>query len=100
MEESAPTEPAPLEGLAFTMEDLRTALAWVARRPAVRLTVATDHRSVPEALEISPPGTKSTRWCIWRDYEGNMHLDDWTKSEFDLPYHTLPSALAFIELHL
>ncbi len=29
-----------------------------------------------------------------------MHLDDWTKSEFDLPYHTLPSALSFIEAHL
>jgi hypothetical protein len=100
MNDPAPTEPVPLEGLAFEMEDLRTALDWVAKRPGVRLSVATDHRFVPEALEIWPPGTKSPRWCMWRDYEGNMHLDDWVKSEFDLPYHTVAAALAFVELHL
>jgi hypothetical protein len=100
MDDPAPTEPVPLEGLSFELEDLQTALAWVANRPAIRLEVATDHRFVPEALEISPPGSKSPRWCIWRDYTGNLHLDDWLKSEFDLPYHTLATALAFIEAHL
>jgi hypothetical protein len=82
------------------MQDLQAALVWVANRAGVRLTVATDHRHVPEALEITPRGATSTRWCIWRDYEGNMHLDDWKRSEFDLPYHTLAAALAFIDLSL
>jgi hypothetical protein len=100
MDDPAPTEPAPLEGLSFDMEDLQTALAWVAKLPGVRLAVATDHRFVPEALEICPPGSKSPRWCIWRDYDGHMHLDDWVRSEFDLPYHTVPAALAFIESNL
>jgi hypothetical protein len=100
MDDPAPTEPVPLEGLSFDLEDLQTALAWVRNRPAIRLEVATDHRFVPEALEISPPGSKSPRWCIWRDYTGNLHLDDWLRSEFDLPYHTLVAALAFIESHL
>jgi hypothetical protein len=100
MHDPAPTEPFPLEGLAFDMDDLRTALAWVANRPRVRLSVETDHRHVPETLEICPPGTKSPRWCIWRDYEGHMHLDDWVTSEFDLPYHKLDAALAFIDLNL
>jgi hypothetical protein len=100
MDDPASTEPMPLEGLPFAMEDLRTALAWVASRPNVRLAVATDHRYVPEALEICPPGTSSPRWCIWRDYEGSIHLDDWLRSEFDLPYHTVAAALAFIETNL
>src|SRR5271157_5811075 len=100
MNDPAPTEPVPLEGLPFDMEDLRTALAWVANRPSVRLSVATDHRYVPEALEICPRGAKSPRWCIWRDYEGSIHLDDWVRSEFDLPYHTVVEALAFIESNL
>jgi hypothetical protein len=100
MHDSSPPNPIPLEGLSFEMEDLRAALAWVADRPSVRLSVTTDHRYVQEALEICPPGTKSPRWCIWLDYEGHMHLDDWVKSEFDLPYHTLAAALAFIESNL
>jgi hypothetical protein len=100
MDKAAPAEPAPLEGLHFTVEDLQMALNWVAKRPRMRLAVAIDHRFVPEALEICPPDAKSPRWCIWRDYEGNMHLDDWLRSEFDLPYHTLPAALAFIERNL
>jgi hypothetical protein len=100
MTDPATTDPVPLEGLAFDIEDLCAALAWVATRPGVQLSVATDHRYVQEALEICPPGKRSPRWCIWRDYEGHLHLDDWVKSEFDLPYHTLPTALAFIELSL
>ncbi len=95
-----PAYPTPLEGLAFDIGDLRTAMAWVATWPDVRLRVATDHQSVQEVLEICPPGTTALRWCIWRDPQGHLHLDDWLKSEFDLPCLTLVAALAFIKLHL
>jgi hypothetical protein len=96
----APIQPIPSEGLAFDIRDLQIALMWVARRPDVRLLVATDHSSVQEALEIWPPGMKSPRWCIWRDDQGHIHVDDWVRSEFDLPYYTLLAALAFIDAHL
>ena len=97
MDDPAPIEPIPSEGLSFDIKDLLIALSWIAKRPEMRLIVATDHQSVQEALEIWPPGTKAPRWCIWRDDKGNMHVDDWVRSEFDLPYHTLPAALDFIE---
>jgi hypothetical protein len=97
MDHSTPTDPAHLEGLAFDIEDLQAALAWVAKRPGVQLIIATDHHSVQEAIEIRPSGVLAPRWCIWRDYQGMMHLDDWAKSEFDLPYHTMATALAFID---
>ena len=100
MNNFAPIEPIPSEGLSFDIKDLQIAMTWVAKRPNVRLVIATDHRSVQEALEIWPPGTTAPRWCIWRDDKGQMHVDDWVRSEFDLPYYTLPSALAFIEAHL
>ncbi len=98
MRDPVPSDPIPTEGLAFEVEELKTAMAWAASRPGVRLWVATEHRYVQEALEICPPGQDTPRWCMWRDYEGHLHVDDWVKSEFDLPYHTLTSALAFIEL--
>ncbi len=99
MRDPVPSDPTPTEGLAFEVEELKTAMAWAASQPGVRLWVATEHRYVQEALEISPPGQDTPRWCMWRDYEGHLHVDDWVKSEFDLPYHTLASALAFIERH-
>lgn len=99
MHDPAPTEPAFLEGLPFAISDLQAALAWAAGRPGTRLAVALDHRCVQEAIEISPPGGKSPRWCIWRDCGGGLHLDDWAKAELDLPCHTLAAALGFIELH-
>lgn len=100
MNESFPTEPLPPEGLSFDMAELRKALRWAADRPGVRLLVAADHRYVQEALEICPPGKKPPRWCIWRDHEGRIHLDDWATPEYDLPYHTLAAALAYIETNL
>jgi hypothetical protein len=100
MDNCNPTEPLPLEGLSFQIEELCSALGWAADRPGVRLSVAADHRYVQEALEICPPGKKPPRWCIWRDHEGRIHLDDWVRHEYDLPYHTLASALAFIDLNL
>jgi hypothetical protein len=100
MDDFCPTEPLPLEGLAFELQDLRMALCWAADRPGVRLSVAADHLYVQEALEICPPGKKPVRWCIWRDYQGHIHLDDWVRSEYDLPYHTLETALSFIDLNL
>ncbi len=97
-----PIQPSsvPLEGLHFNMTDLSMAMSWVAERPSVRLLVTIDHRYVPEALEIDPPGSKAPRWCIWRDYEGRLHVDDWVRSEFDLPYLTLVEALGFITSNL
>ena len=73
MHHPAPAHPVPLEGLAFDISDLRTAMAWVAIQPGVQLRVATDHHAVQEALEICPPGETSPRWCIWRDCQGHMH---------------------------
>ena len=100
MGKPTPIEPVPLEGLPFELPDLCMALKWAAMRPKVRLFVAMDHRYVPEALEIYSAETKSPRWCIWRDYEGHIHLDDWVKSQFDLPYRTLETALDFIDANL
>ena len=99
MHNSAPAHPVHPEGLAFDISDLRAAMAWVATQPDVQLRVATDHHAVQEALEICPPGATSPRWCIWRDYQGHLHFDDWLKSEFDLPCQTLAAALAFIKMH-
>jgi hypothetical protein len=100
MRDPAPTRPVPFEGLPFDIEDLKIAMEWVAIRPSVRLCVATDHCTVQEALEICPSGGKLARWCIWRSNDGHVHLDDWVKAEFNLPYHTVASALAFIDLNL
>lgn len=100
MDDPSSQKSAPLEGLHFNIADLQMAMAWVADRPSVRLLVMTDHRYVPEALEIYPPGSKTPRWCLWRDYEGRLHVDDWVRSEFDLPYLNLVEALGFITSHL
>ena len=100
MHNPAPANPVPLEGLAFDISDLRTAIAWVATQPDVQLRVATDHHAVQEALEIYPPGKTSPRWCIWRDGQGHMHLNDWLAFEFDLPCQTLAAALAYVKMHL
>lgn len=100
MTDPTPPKPVPLEGLHFNMVDLHMALAWVKERPSVRLLVMTDHRYVPETLEIYPPGSEAPRWCLWRDYEGRLHVDDWVRSEFDLPYLNLVEALGFITSNL
>jgi len=99
MHNPASAPPAPPEGLAFDISDLRTAMAWVATQPGVQLRVATDHQFVQEALEICLPGKTAPRWCIWRDYQGHMHINDWLAFEFDLPCQTLAAGLAFIEMH-
>ena len=100
MHNPASAPPAPPEGLAFDISDLRTAMAWVATQPGVQLRVATDHQFVQEALEIFLPGKTAPRWCIWRDYQGHMHINDWLAFEFDLPCQTLEAGLAFIEMQL
>lgn len=95
-----PFRSAPPEGLPFDLRDLRAAMSWAADRPGVLLSVTTDHPQVPEAIEIYPPGSSSPRWCIWRDYEGHLRVDDWAGYKFDLPYPTLLKALGFISSSL
>jgi hypothetical protein len=93
-----PFEPqaAPLEGLPFHLRDLEAAMEWAAAHSDARLVVATDYPDQPEAIEIYLQDSNDPRWCIWRDYLGHLHVDDWVKQEFDLPYPTLSRALGFI----
>ncbi len=91
-----PSDQEPLEGLPFPLCDLQVAMTWASKRPHLRLIVTTDHLDAPEVIEVYPPHAVAPRWFIWRDPEGRLHVDDWGKPEFDLPYLTVKTALTFI----
>jgi hypothetical protein len=85
-----------IEGLSFPLPDLVLALTWAQSRPDVRLDIVLDHPSVSEVIEISPSGSRSARWFIWRTHEGRLRVDDRVSRELALPYSTVAAALAFI----
>jgi hypothetical protein len=87
---------APPEGLHFAMADLQVAMSWAGLHSNVRLSVVLDHSYIPEAIHIGSPGSKVTRWCIWRDHKGHLWVEDWLDNEFGLPYQTVTEALGFI----
>lgn len=91
-----PSLPGPIEGLYFILADLQSAMAWASNHPEVRLCVTTDHIEAPEAIEIYPSGSAKARWLLWRDHVGRLRVDDWARAEFDLPYSSVKTALAFI----
>jgi hypothetical protein len=95
-----PFKPGRFEGLFFALSDLQAAMAWVSIRPRVRLSVKTCYLTVPEVIEVYPPGSGLPRWRLWRDRAGRLHVDDWTKGKFNLPYSTVPTALRFIDASL
>ena len=87
------------EGQAYDLEDLQIAQQWAAGQPGVRLLVATDHRDIAEAIEITARGYCLPRWCIWTD-KSRFHVDDWFSTEFDIRFSTLATALSFIATKL
>jgi hypothetical protein len=88
------------EGLHFILSDLRVAMVWATTHASVRVLVVADHFYLPELIEVFQPGAVSPRWCMWRDHLGRLHLDDEENAEFDLPFHTVERALAFIASQL
>ncbi len=92
--------PGHLEGRPFKLVDLRSVLAWAARRPTVRLHIMLDHADIPEVVEIYPPNFMSPRWLIWNTCEGGVRVDDLSKLEFELQYLTVVTALNFIDSEL
>ena len=77
---------------------MQSAFRWVQAHPAAHLRLTTT--GISGVIEIYPIGSPHPRWCLWRNIDGRLQLDDISLNISALPYPTLDMALRFVALNL
>ncbi len=90
--------PDGLDGLPFSADDMQSAFRWVQAHPGTRLRLTT--AGITGVIEIYPSGALHPRWCLWRNHNDRLQLDDVVLNICALPYPTLDMALRFVALNL